>query len=419
VMLDALRRSEVISDELPAGARVVEARITEPVAGTPGAGPPDDLAIDDAAWAIVPPDRLQRILLVGPGNVYLQNALSLLPNVELYGATAAEWPTTTGKDKFDLFVFDGFLPPDLPAKAILAIAPPATSPLGTVLGTVERPVVGQLSLDEPLLRNVDLTRLHIAKAQKLELPAWARPVIPGLPGMPLLYSGIREGQPTAVLAFDLRQSDLPLQVAWPILVANLTGELLGLDGATTEPVRPATPIDLPIPLDTQVVKVTLPNGDIIEVPPSATGAASVTFVETRQLGVYRAEAIPLPAAEPTGGRSATPAATPAPSPSGGATDSPPDRQLLFAVDLFDTDESNIVPGNGARLTALGPAEGTQPAAAAGIARDEFWVPILIIALLLLMAEWLVYERDGARRILNGTRSALNGWRPVMPGRRRG
>ena len=77
-------------------------------------GPADDLPLDDAAWAIVPRDRVQSILLVGPGNVYIQNALSLLPNVELYGATPAEWPTTTGKDRFDLFVFDGFLPAELP-----------------------------------------------------------------------------------------------------------------------------------------------------------------------------------------------------------------------------------------------------------------------------------------------------------------
>ena len=65
----------------------------------------------------MPPDRVRRVLLVGPGNVYIQNAFSLLPNVELYGATAEQWATTTGKDKFDLFVFDGFLPADLPNEA--------------------------------------------------------------------------------------------------------------------------------------------------------------------------------------------------------------------------------------------------------------------------------------------------------------
>ena len=90
VYLDPLTQTQVIIDELPAGTSVVEARLTASDTTDDGAAPTglaDQLAADDAAWAIVPSDRLQRILLVGPGNVYLQNALSLLPNVELYGAT--------------------------------------------------------------------------------------------------------------------------------------------------------------------------------------------------------------------------------------------------------------------------------------------------------------------------------------------
>jgi Ca-activated chloride channel family protein len=423
VPLDALRRSEVISDELPAGTTVVEARLSDPTAGTPDAGPADDLALDDSAWAIVPVDRVQKILLVGPGNVYLQNALSLLPNVELYGATPAEWDTTTGKEKFDLIVFDGFLPPVLPAKPILAIAPPATSALGTVSGSVDGPLLGQLPQDEPLLRNVDLTRLHVNKAKKLELPVWARSVIPGPPGSSLLYSGVRDGLPTAVLAFDLRQSDLPLQVAWPILVANLTSELLGLDRAAAEPIAPATPVELPIPLDTAVVKITRPDGSIVELPPSATGAASVTFVETRQLGVYRAEAVPLPKVTPSGspGDSPTPSPTPSPSPSpsgSGGADVPAGSQVLFAVDLFDEDESNIAPGNGSRLTELGGTAQVQPGEN-GMARDEWWLPLVIVALIVLMLEWLVYERDGARRLLNWVRGVVAVRPRRLAGRRRG
>ncbi len=54
------------------------------------------------------------------------------------------------------------------------------------------------------------------------------------------------GLPTAVFAFDLRQSDLPLQVAWPIMVSNLAGELLGLSGAALDPLAPSSPIDIPI-----------------------------------------------------------------------------------------------------------------------------------------------------------------------------
>ncbi len=115
--LQPLSRADVVIDELPAGASVVEARITPADSTGESSGPADYLAVDDAAWAIVPPDRLRRVLLVGPGNVYLQNAFALLPNVELYGATAEQYASTTGKELFDLVVFDGFLPPELPRQA--------------------------------------------------------------------------------------------------------------------------------------------------------------------------------------------------------------------------------------------------------------------------------------------------------------
>ena len=402
LFLDPLTRTDVVIDELPTGAGVVEARL---VAADGSSGPPDQLAADDTAWAIVPSDRLQRILLVGAGNVYLQNALSLLPNVELYGASGADYAATTGLDQFDLVVFDGFLPGTLPDKPILAIAPPRSSPLGVVAGTLDAPAIATPPTDEPLLHDVDLTRLHVAKAQRMDLPTWARTVIPGPRGAPLLYAGVRDGLVTVVMAFDLHQSDLPLQVAWPILVANLSGELLGRDANTLQPVRPGAPIELLLPRGAAGMRVTAPDGRVTELVPGATGASSVTFVGTGGLGVYRVESIPgvpkpLPSGSPgpsgaSPGASGTPSvsASPAPSASGSPEAAAPVR---FAVDLFDPTESNIAPGDGARLAALGgpPATGGTP----GVARDEWWVPVALIALLLLLLEWLVYERDGARRL---------------------
>lgn len=397
--LDALRRTEVVIDEVPAGTRVVEARLSIPeTPGTSVAGSVDQLSLDDAAWAIVPSDRLQRVLLVGPGNVYLQNALSLLPNIELYGATPDEYPTTTGRELFDLIVFDGYLPPELPAKPILAIAPPRTSDLGAVSGKVEGPVPGEPASDEPLLRNVDLSRLHVAEAVLIELPAWARPVIPG-PESPLLYSGLRDGLPTAVLAFDLRQSDLPLQVAWPILAANLAGELLGIDPEGVEPVTPGAPVDLAAPPGATALRVTRPDGSVVELPVSGA-AGSVTFVGTELLGVYTADAVIPVSASPD--PSASGSISPTPDPSATAPAEVETGPIRFAVDFFDPAESNIAPGNGERLAALG-REAPDDAATSGVARDEWWVPLALLALALLMVEWLVYDRDGARRLWTGIR----------------
>ena len=81
---------------------------------------PDQLAVDDHAWAIVPPDRERLILVVGPGDPYLETALSYLPNVELFGVTPAEYgPATERQDgrPWDLVIFEGALPGDAAAHA--------------------------------------------------------------------------------------------------------------------------------------------------------------------------------------------------------------------------------------------------------------------------------------------------------------
>lgn len=425
ILLDGLRRTEIVIGELPEGTRVVEARLgpVESAAGG-GASPPagggsDLLALDDRAWAVVPASRLQHVLLVGQGNVYLQNALALLPQVELYGATPSEYAATTGKERFDLIVFDGWLPPTLPDKPILAIAPPASSPLGSVLGSLRDPAIGELPPGEPLLRNVDLTRLHVARAQEMALPEWARSVIPGPRGAPLLYAGLRRGLPTAVLGFDLRQSDLPLQVAWPVLAANLAGELLGRDAARSEPLAPGTPVELPLPGGATSVRVTRPDGSVVELVPGAMGAASVTFVGTDTLGVYHAVPVrPAPTTAPSGNpapaATTTPTASPSGSPGAGAGGT---EEIVFAVDLFDERESNIAPGDGRRIEALGTAR-APGAVTAGTARDEFWPLLALLLLVLLLVEWLVYERDGARRILGGLRTALAA-RPALRRPQRG
>ena len=426
--LDPLSRADVVIDELPRGTRVVEARLVD-APGNEGADATaeDFLALDNAAWAIVPPDRTRYILLVGAGTSYIVNALTLLPNVEVYGTPCAGYAQTATDPKFaayDLVVFDGCLPDQLPNKAILAFAPTSSSPLGEVTGPLDSVGLGQLPLDDPLLRGVDLSRLHIAgdndqfHTYRMVLPTWARTVIPGADG-PLLYSGLRDGLPTAVFAFDLHNSDLPLQVAWPILASNLAGELLGTSAAGGEPLRPADPIELPLSVGSPGARVTLPDGTVEQLAPGATGAGSVTFVNTRQLGVYRAEVTPAasPSGSPTASPSASATASVAPSGSDGNGGLPatgnPAEPLLFAVDLFAPDESNIAPGDGSRLVALGSATPPSPAEA-GTARDEFWPLLVTLALVFLAAEWLVYERDGARRIGRAIRGAVSA--PLRRGR---
>jgi Ca-activated chloride channel family protein len=422
ILLEPQARAEIIIDDVPRDIGAVEVRLTgsDPAVTTA----PDQLAADDRAWAVIPPDRTRLVLVVGEGDPYLETALSYLPNVELYGVTPAEYgPATEREDgrPWDLIIFEGFVPAALPASPILAIAPPRTSPLGEVTGTLRNPGIASLDPDEPILRYVDLSTTHIAEASKLTLPDWARTVIPGPRGAPLLYAGTRAGLPTAVLAFEPRRSDLPLQVAFPILLANLTGELLGGSAAPTEAVEPGTPVQLVIPAGAASLTVTHPDGTVTDLVPGSADGLAVTFAGTAEPGIYTVtpvadpDATPAPSASGGPAASATPSTTPpAASPSGGSTPPPDDpfAPVRFAVALFDVDESTIAPGSAAAIEALGttaavasPGPGSSPTAGSGgvaeerpTSRDELWVPIVLVVLIVLCVEWALYHRDGLIRI---------------------
>jgi hypothetical protein len=418
--LDPQTRHDVVIDDITNGRQrtinVLEVRLTG--ADPEATGDADQLALDDRAWAIVPTTQERTILVVGQGDPYLETALSKLPNVDLWTASMADYARNSegspeGKP-WDLIVFEGELPADIPNVPILAIAPDRSSPLGQVNGILTNPGIGRLNPDEPILSFVDLSTLHIAETARMTLPDWARSVIPGPRGAPLLYVGERDGLRTAVLAFDPRQSDLPLQVAFPVLLANLTGELLGGSPAPIDSIRPGDPVELTIQPGVIALRVMSPDGSVQELVPGVDGGSTVTYSATDMPGVYTvapvldADASPAPAsAAPQG----SPSASGAPAVSGedGSASS-------FVVALFDVRESTITPGDGRGLVGLGTAAGEGPGATPGTAggevverpttRDELWIPILLIVLVGLCVEWAVYHRDALARIRRGFATRL-------------
>lgn len=409
VQLDPQARADVVIDDVPRGVESLEVRLVgrDPNVATA----PDDLATDDRAWAVVPPDKPRNVLVVGEGDRFLETALMLLPNLRLFGLTLDRYPEGAvrpdGSD-WDLVIFEGALPVQLPRTPILAIAPTVSSPLGRVTGTLKDPGIGSLSPDEPILRYVDLSTTHIAAASQLVLPDWARAVIPGPKGAPLLYAGNRAGLPTAVLAFEPRRSDLPLQVAFPILLANLTGELMGGSAAPDEAVQPGTPVSLAIPSGATGISVARPDGSVVELVPGTNLATTVTFAGTDQPGIYVVTPR-LPTAS-SAAPSVAPSVAPSARPTGSTAPPPvdPTAPVRFAVDLFDVDESTIAPGNAATIERLGVAPaapgapGSDPTATERpAARDELWVPLVLLVLVMLSIEWAVYHRDAVVRIRRG------------------
>lgn len=333
-------------ENIPAGKGVYQARISNPQSDSAL----DAFPLDDSAFAINQDAATRRVLLVSKGNLYLEQLLASLPGIQPFRSLTSEIPP----DPFDLYLFDGAYPSQPLPGSLLLVSPPP-NPL-FVVGAPFQPAKMRVR-EHPLTRYVDWSNVHILQASSVPLPAWADLLIEA-DGNPLVFAGETNGRRVAVLTFDLRQSDLPLQVAYPILFSNLMNYLVppaAFDAS--QALRPGESLTLVPPPGMERIVVAAPSGKLYTLFPSA---ASLTFTSTDEIGYYAVNFL--------------------------AKDST--RAEYFAVNLFDPSESSIRPAETLQIgqTTLAPAASEQT----GL--RELWPWLAGLALLLLLIEWQVYHR---------------------------
>ncbi len=330
--------------DLPPQTSLVEARLNAD----------DVLALDNTAWAVRTPPEPGRVLLVSPGNLFLERALGLLPHVTLFKA-GPDVPLPG--EAFGLYVFDGALPGEWPPGNLLIIEPPRSTDLFAVQGVITQTAISRVEMEHPLLRHVDLRGLHVASARRVEPPPWGR-VLVEAEGGPLLWAGESQGRKAAMLTFDLHRSDLPLQIAFPILISNLVSWFLPR-GALELPAQmlPGEPLVIRPEPQTQEVIVETPDGRRLSLP--FTGQP-LSFADTGRVGMYTVR------------------------------QSTTEGEIVgrFAVNLFSELESNLAPRD--RLVV----GQTVVTAGQGQARGqrEVWWPLALLSFVVLLVEWWVHFR---------------------------
>ena len=371
VQIGGGEKADLTLTDLPITARAVNARIKPVNNGQ------DFLGVDNEAWTIRNAGTPQRILLVTPGNTFLETILSRLPNYKLTKIGLNEYENLKGKENYNLFIFDTFMPNKLPNGGLFLINPPNSQFLPSS-GSINAPTFARLEQNDPILRYTDLSDVAVSKVQKYDLPEWARVVAADSSGAPLIFAGDPQGQRVLGIAFDIHDSDLGVKVSWPILMINVLGWLQpqgALDQVTE--VNPGEPVSFTVGTQTEQLSVQPPQGGA-QILPQNKGIAS--FTDTRFTGVY------------TVTRRLSPIATVATTTPGAmVTTRPGVLTDNFVVNLFSPIASNIKP-----LDDLG-LQGAvnQPAATQVKSEREFWWPIAIAALLILMVEWWIFYR-GAR-----------------------
>jgi hypothetical protein len=275
-------RRHVLPDVAAPGARLV-ARLIEG----------DDLPLDDRAYAAVPGLERLRVLRVGAPNLYLDGALlSLGETISVHGARPEAAEATRARwSAYDVVIFDGVAPAPAPAAGhFLYLAPRGPGSPFPGRGNLRAPVFSDARRGHPLLRQLELSDVNIAEAERLTLAPGDVAVASSF-GAPLIATRERTGLRVAALAFDVRRSDLPMRAAFPLLVANALGWLAGTDAREIMPAAVGAPARVPAPRGATRVEVRDPAGNRFTCPV----VGDVVDVPIRRAGFYRVGDVTLAA----------------------------------------------------------------------------------------------------------------------------
>jgi hypothetical protein len=334
--------------DVSGASRTLEARLKL------GDGRADDLPADDRAYALMPERRRAKVLVVTPGNTYLEAALLLDEYLEVSTLAPADYPPG---GSYDVTIFDRVAPPVArQAGSTLYLAPPAEGSPVKRKGQIRDFGFDVWDKKSPQLRWIAMGDIQVAEGHTL-VPETGDRVVGASEHGPILVSGRREGRKFLVLGFDPRQSDLVLRVAWPLFVLNTINDFVEEDTRYLSSYRTGEVWHIPTPGGATAATLRDPGGREKKIPIKEGHA--VYFGD--RAGIYQ-----LSVAGDSG-----------------------NAKLSFAANLADPDESQIEP---VPKLDLGGRPAPAPAGFTAGVRRELWLYLLVAAIAISALEWLTYPR---------------------------
>lgn len=226
-------------------ARLTELKRQEAPADTESgiAIPLDALASDSTAYAILPARKIQNVLLVTPGNLFLQKVFEAnkLVRLTVVKELPKEWPADT------VVALHRTIPVSLPPRDILVFDPAGDCDAWKIEGEIENPIVTKQDAASPLMTHLKLDNVVMPKAKRLAFAEPPQILAGAVNGEPLFAALKRPGfQKGVVLAVDLDEGDLTFRTAFPIMVTNALSWFAGTAGELQPAVATGSIMKVPI-----------------------------------------------------------------------------------------------------------------------------------------------------------------------------
>jgi hypothetical protein len=227
----------------------------------------DALALDDEAAILVAEAPERRVVVLGEGSVFLDALLASVPGVVVGGDGPPDMAIVDGSEYGAITTPVWLIKPETPPDGI------------DVVGVMQNTAVTFQRAGEPILDNVDLSELVIGESQLVTSHTWLPIVQAGED--PLILVGDVGGQRAVYFTFDITRSNLPTQVAFPILGAQIIDWLTG-SVAGAKPLQDAGSPILFVPPAAAIPLVARPDGNTVEL-----AAGTTSYTDTGVPGIYR------------------------------------------------------------------------------------------------------------------------------------
>ncbi len=327
----------------------------------------DDLDADNTAYAVMPPPRTISVLLVSPGNLFLEKVLKTDPQVQLEVRKPDAYQG--GMEGFDVVVVDSVSPQKLGnGRFVLVNTVPADVPL-EVLGRLDNPTIMDWDRSHPIMRQIDFAKVTMEDAMRVRPLAAGKTLVEAVGG-PLIYALEERDRKALFFGFDLFRSDFPLRVAFPLMLSKGLRWLhpAGLDQASLQ-LQAGQPILLPVEHGVTSATVRTPSGRSVR---AQVNRGMASFTDTDEVGIYAVVT----------GRGET----------------------RVAVNLMNGDESDLTPQ---ALPSF--VESARPESSPVLIVRELWPFFVALALVLFALEGFLYWRRQTGGRLNLPRGLGDRW----------
>lgn len=365
--LAAHSTQNVIIENLPSDFSKLEAVLS----ASSSSPTPNHLSNDDTAYAVNAETATGRVLLMTESNIFIEQIFESISGLEVVKSNPnAGIPS----GDYDLIIFDSWLPTtELPNADLMLIDPPQSTSFFDVVGQSSNPRInsvtqGIVDKEDERTRYVNFANVNIRQFRVLSNMNWATPLIETESGDPLLLAGEVNNRQISILTFRLQDSDLPLQLAWPIMVARLMEWYRPQRAITVDNLTPGEALLIHPSVEADSIQIRRPDGDRDNF--ALNDAAEFAYADTLQPGFYDIEVL---------------------------LDDNVVQRDTFAVNLFDLSESNIAPLDSLQIQTADGQTTVSSTAQEETGRRELWRYLAYAGLLILGIEWWYYHHGLNRK----------------------